>query len=146
VRCEVVSHPKRAVAPTAPLTDDIEELSRHLKAGLYFLDSDMAGCGAVDADAWTGERYGHHHCVLVLISHTRELQSSAPGDEWIDGTRQCNADLRAAEPAVITASYLCNLGSQAVAHTPSASHVDIELLALRAGLVDVRGSTLRAPR
>ena len=92
-----------------------------------------------DADAWTGERYGHHHCVLVLISHTRELQSSAPGDEWIDGTRQCNAEL-----AVNTGSYLRNLGSQAVAHTPSASDVDIELLALSAVLVDERGSTLRA--
>jgi len=133
------------VAPTAPLTDDTEELSRHLKAGLYFLDADMAGCGAVDDDAWTGERYEHRHCVLVLIAHTRELKSAAPGDDWIDGTRQRNADLRAAELAAITASYIRNLGSQAVAHTPTASDVDIALLALRAGLVEVRGGTLRAP-
>ena len=47
---------------------------------------DVAPAAPLPDDAWTGERYEHHRCVLVLIPHTRELKSAAPGDEWIDGT------------------------------------------------------------
>jgi len=132
-------------APAAPLPTDPEELANHVKAGLYFLDADMVGCGTVDDDAWTGTPHGHSRCIVILVEHTRTLSTVAPGDDWIDGTRQRNADLRAAELAAITAAYLRNLGARAVAHTPTASDVDIDLLALRSGLVEERDGTLRAP-
>ena len=133
------------VAPEAPTPADPVEVADNLKAGLYFLDADMVGCGLIPHDAWTGARRAHRYAVVVLVAFSRKLARACPGDGWIDGTRQLNADLRAAELAVITASYIRNLGHDAVAHTPASTDLDLERVALQAGLVEVRGSTLRAP-
>ena len=136
------------VAGPSPVPDDPVERAEHLKAGLYFLDADMVGCGLVPADAWTGERRpGHDHAVVILIAHTRVVGTPGeqPGDEWIDGTRQVNADLRAAELAVITAGYIRRLGFDAVAHTPTASDVDLDRAALQCGLVESVAGRVRAP-
>ncbi|MBT5849119.1 MAG: hypothetical protein HOH36_01665, partial [Acidimicrobiaceae bacterium] len=94
-----------AISPQAPIPDDLAERSRNLKSGLYFLDADMAGCGIIPDEAWTGEQQPHRFAVVSLVAHTRTYGSVQPGDEWIDGTRQANADLRASELGVITASY-----------------------------------------
>jgi reductive dehalogenase len=132
-------------APAAPVPDDPTERADNLKAGLYFLDADMVGTAEVDDGVWLGEPGQQGFAVVTLIAHTRQLSGEQPGDEWIDGTRQVNADLRAAELAVITASYLRNLGFEATAHTPSATDVDLDRLALAAGLVERRRGRLRAP-
>ncbi len=123
-------------SPAAPVPDDPAERADHLKAGLYFLDADMVGIAELADGEWA---------VVTLIAHSRLHRESAPGDDWVDGTRQINADLRAAELAVITADYIRNLGHAATAHTPSATDVDLDALAVAAGLVEVRGSTLRCP-
>ncbi|MEM9653356.1 MAG: Fe-S protein [Actinomycetota bacterium] len=136
------------VAPPAPIPADPAERANNLKAGLYFLDADMVCCGTVPDAVWLAEQDGHpphRHAVVVLIGFTRKLRGDRPGDPWIDGTRQANADLRAAELATITADYIRNLGFSATAHTPTRSQVDIERLALQAGIVEVRGGQLRAP-
>ncbi|MFQ5556026.1 MAG: 4Fe-4S dicluster domain-containing protein [Acidimicrobiales bacterium] len=133
------------VAPRAPMPEDPTEVSRNLKAGLYFLDADMAGCAAIPEEAWPATPLEHRWAVVALVAFTRSPRRPSPGDAWLDGTRQVNADLRAAELAVITAAYLRNLGHDAVAHTPTAADLDLERVALQAGLVEVRGDTLVAP-
>ncbi len=132
-------------APGAPIPDDLDERTANLKSGLYFLDADMVGCGLIPTEAWTGERREHRFAVVTLIAYSRKLRGVQPGDQWIDGTRQVNADLRAAELAVITASYLRNLGHDAVAHTPTATDLDLDRVALQVGLVESRSGKLRAP-
>ncbi len=133
------------VAPAAPIPDDVVARSENLKAGLYFLDADMAGCAHVPDHAWLARPEPQPFAVVILVAHSRTVRGNHPGDDWIDGTRQVNADLRAAELAVITASYIRNLGFDAVAHTPTAADVDAELLGLQAGLLEIRGKRLRAP-
>jgi len=134
-----------AVAPIAPIPDDLVERSNSLKAGLYFLDADMAGVGNIAEAAWTGERRPHAFAVVALVAFSRKASGRQPGDEWINGTRQATADLRAVELAVIIADFIRNLGFDAVAHTPSTSDLDIDQVALDAGLVEVVGGHLRAP-
>ena len=130
----------------APIPDDPVARAEHLKSGLYFLDADMVGCGAVPATAWSAEPVpGHEHSVVILVAHTRTVGEGHPGDEWIDGTRQINADLRAAELASITADYIRRLGFEATAHTPTATDTNIDLLALQCGLIEQRRGMLRAP-
>lgn len=134
------------VADPAPVPDDPRERSENVKAGLYFLDADMVGCGLVPDEAWlTDDRPGHGHAVVTLIAHTRTVGRDQPGDDWIDGTRQINADLRAAELAVLTAGYIRRLGFDAVAHTPTGSEVDLERVALQCGLIESVRGRLRAP-
>ena len=134
------------VSEPAPITEDPVERANHLKAGLYFLDADMVSCGAVADNAWTSENApGHRFAIVTLIAHTRIVGTDQPGDDWIDGTRQVNADLRAAELAVLTADYIRRLGFSATAHTPTSSDVDIEQIALASGLVESSGGRLSAP-
>lgn len=134
------------VSEPAPITDDPAERANNVKGGLYFLDADMAGCGVIPDDAWlTHDRPSHRFAVVTLIAHSRIVGKGQPGDDWIDGTRQVNADLRAAELAVLTAGYIRRLGYDATAHTPTATDVDRERLALQCGLVESRRGQLRAP-
>lgn len=132
-------------APTAPIPDDPTERANNLKGGLYFLDADMVGCSLIPDDVWIGRQLGHRFAVVTLIAHTRKMSDPQPGDDWIDGTRQVNADLRAAELAIITASYIRNLGFDAVAHTPTEADLHVDRVALQAGLVEIRAGELRAP-
>ena len=122
-----------AMSPRAPIPDGPIERAHHLKAGAYFLDADMVGTALIPSDAWIGEALDHSHAVVVLAAFTRKMKSKQPGDTWVDGTRQANADLRAAELAVITADYIRNLGFDAKAHTPTKSDVDLDRVALQAG-------------
>ncbi len=134
-----------SVAPEAPVPDDPVKVTENLKAGLYFLDADMVGCALIGDQTWTGDRLDHRFAIVCLIAFTRKLSNECPGDDWIDGTRQINADLRATELAVITAAYIRNLGHDAVAHTPGRTDLDLDRAALQAGLVEVRRGHLRAP-
>jgi len=130
----------------APIPDDPDQRAHNVKGGLYFLDADMVGCGRITNAAWTGEPSpGHDFAVVALVGFSRIVGSDQPGDEWIDGTRQLNADLRAAELAVLTAAYIRRLGFAATAHTPTASDVDLELVALKCGLIESVRGRLRAP-
>jgi reductive dehalogenase len=133
------------VSPPAPIPGDPDEIAANLKAGLYFLDADMVGTALVPGDAWTAEPRDHGFAVVTLIGFTRDVGGDQPGDAWIRGTRQRNADLRAAELAGLTASYIRKLGYRARAHSPTSSEVDIERIALQAGLVEIRRGQLRAP-
>ena len=133
------------VSERAPIPDDPQERADNLKGGLYFLDADMAGCAVLTADAWTGESRDHGFAVVTLVAHSRTVGRDQPGDDWIDGTRQVNADLRAAELAVLMAGYIRRIGFDAVAHTPTISDVDIEKVALQCGLIEAVGGELRAP-
>ena len=133
------------VSERAPIPDDPQERADNLKGGLYFLDADMTGCGVLTADAWTGETRDHGFAVVTLVAHSRTVGRDQPGDDWIDGTRQVNADLRAAELAVLIAGYIRRIGFDAVAHTPTISDVDIEKVALQCGLIEAVGGELRAP-
>ena len=134
------------VSEKAPIPDDPTERAANLKGGLYFLDADMVGCGIIPAVAWAGDpQPGHRHAVVTLIAHSRRVGGGQPGDHWIDGTRQVNADLRAAELAVLTAGYIRRLGFAAIAHTPTATDVDLDLLGLQCGVIESVRGVLRAP-
>ena len=139
------THRGGEAAPAAPIPDDPGDAARNLKAGLYFLDADMVGCGLIPDEAWTSASRPHRHAVVVLIAFSRKLRGPQPGDSWIEGTRQVNADLRATELAAITAHYIRALGHGAVAHTPGASDLDLDRVALQAGLVEVHKGQLRVP-
>ena len=135
-----------AVSPLAPISDDPVERANNVKGGLYFLDADMVGIAAIPQEAWRGEEVpSHRYGVVTLVAHTRAFDGPQPGDDWINGTRQVNADLRASELAVLTASYIRRLGFDAMAHTPTATDLDLERVALQAGIIEAVRGHLRAP-
>lgn len=134
------------VSDPAPIPDDPAERAHNIMGGLYFLDADMVAVALIPDDAWLdGAPERHRYAVVTLIAHTRANPTGLPGNDWIDGTRQVNADLRAAELSVLTAGYVRRLGFDAVAHTPTATDLDLDRVALQAGLIESVGGRLQSP-
>jgi reductive dehalogenase len=78
----------------------------------------------------------HTHAIVFLVEHPREPRRDEPGGDWIAGTTGQRSALRAAETAVVLANYLRILGHEARGHTATSSDVDLNRLAVAAGLVD----------
>ena len=128
----------------APIPEDADEIAANIKAGIYFLDADMAGICEAPAEAWQGEPL-HRFAVVILVAFTPEVGANEPGGAWIRGTQQVRADLRAREIAVITAGYIRHLGYEAVAHSATATALDLDRLTLQAGLAEIHGNQLVNP-
>ena len=92
------------------------------------------------------EAIDHHtHAIVLLVEQHRDPKAHEPGSEWIMGTQDHRAALRGTETAVILAEYLHLLGFSARAHTSSSSDVDMNQLAVAAGLASVEKGRLFAP-
>ena len=135
------------VAPgRAPVPDDPLVRANNLKASAYFLDAVIGGICELKAGDWTGGGApAHTHAFVFAIEFGREPVPGEPGDAWIRGTNVARTDLRASELAVILSGYLRALGYNARGHAVGASSVDIEALAVRAGVVRTENEVLVAP-
>ncbi len=76
----------------------------------------------------------HTHALVVLVEFPRDPQPDEPGCDWIVGTQTQRAAVLSAQTAVLMASYLRLLGFEARSHTASCSEVDLNRLAVAAGL------------
>ena len=88
---------------------------------------------------------GHRYAVVLLHEFGRDPSPDEPGTEWIRGAEVERAALRGAEVAVVLSEYLSILGWSARAHTGSAADVDLNQLAVAAGLATVERGRLTNP-
>ena len=87
----------------------------------------------------------HTHAVVFLNARPRPIRDGEPGTEWLEGAEDRAACLRASETAVVLANYLRLLGHDAKAHSATSSDVDLNRLAVEAGLAIARQGVLRNP-
>ena len=87
----------------------------------------------------------HARAIVLLVEYHRDPKGHEPGADWIVGTQAHRAALRATETATILAEYLHLLGFSARAHSPTSADVDLNQLAVAAGLASVEKSRLFAP-
>lgn len=87
----------------------------------------------------------HPHAIVFLYEHHRDPDPGEPGSDWIMGAQDHRACLRATETATVIANYIRLLGYEARAHTPTCSDLDLNRLAVSAGLVTVENGALEAP-
>lgn len=87
---------------------------------------------------------GHTHAMVFLVEHPRE-PGQEPGADWIKDAADHRSALLGAETAVVIAQYLRLLGHDARAHTATTSDVDLNRLAIAAGLAITRDGALLAP-
>lgn len=90
------------------------------------IDSARAERAAVD---------GHTHALVVLVEWPRDPRADEPGCDWIVDAQAERAAVLAAQTAVLLASYLRMLGFAARSHSATCSDVDLNCLAVAAGLV-----------
>ncbi|WP_425418323.1 2Fe-2S iron-sulfur cluster-binding protein [Oricola indica] len=88
---------------------------------------------------------GHSHAIVFLYEYPRDPKPDEPGADWIMDAQAERACLRASETAVVIANYIRLLGFDAKAHTGTSSDVDLNRLAVAAGLASVEDGELANP-
>jgi reductive dehalogenase len=79
----------------------------------------------------------HTHALVFLVEYTRDPTPSEPGTDWFMDSQAQRAGLLAANTAILLSSYIRLLGYEARAHTVTSSDVDLNKLAVAAGLAHV---------
>lgn len=88
---------------------------------------------------------GHSHALVFLFEYPRDPEQGEVGTDWIIDSQAHRACLLAAEAGVVIANYLRLLGFDARAHTGTSSDVDLNQLAVAAGLATVEEGELSNP-
>lgn len=124
-------------AQKAPVPEDLVRRARDLKGAGYFLDaSQMATC-ELPPEAWLQDaeaQASHKYAAVVLVEYATAIDSDNLAAEWVAGIEPDIAATRAAEIAVILSGYVCALGFDAKAHWAGATEVDLDRVAVSAGL------------
>ena len=141
--------PDAALLDAPRLNPDVGRLANDLKtrqtktlaAGIDMIMADLKE--SMEAPA-TGID-GHSHCLVFLYENPRDPRPDEPGTAWIKSAQSHRAGLLAAETAVVLANYLRLLGYDARGHTVSSTDVDLNKLAVAAGLATVENGVLVHP-
>jgi reductive dehalogenase len=125
----------------AALADELEQNQpKTYAAGIDVIYADVLECARRELGT-----VSHHQFALVfLVEHTREPRSDEPGTEWFVGTQPQRAGVLSANTAIVLSSYIRALGYEARAHTVTSSDVDLNKLAVAAGLARVVNRAGRA--
>lgn len=115
----------------------LQAAADNLKGYAFFLDADLVGICSPSFAAWLGEpSSSESFAISILVAHRRPIYRGEPGYDWIAGSEEIAANLRAAEIATVLARYIATLGFGATAHTASESALDLDRLALEAGVLE----------
>lgn len=87
----------------------------------------------------------HTHALVFLYENPRDPSAGEEGCGWIADAQAHRAGLLSAETAVVLANYLRLLGYDARAHTVSNADVDLNKLAVAAGLATVENGVVTHP-
>ncbi|HID67158.1 MAG TPA: NAD-binding oxidoreductase, partial [Roseibacterium sp.] len=87
----------------------------------------------------------HTNAITLLFDMPRDPRGDEPGIDWLADAQAHRACLRASEAAVVLANYLRLLGWDAKAHSATSSDVDLNQLAVSAGLAMVEQGQLTNP-
>lgn len=141
--------PPQAVLGQPYLNADVARLSRDLRSKqtktlASGIDAIMADLKE-SMDAPPRGIDGHSHALVVLYENPRDPTPDEPGVEWIIGAQAHRAALLAAETAIVLANYLRLLGYDACGHTMSSANVDLNRLAVAAGLATIEDGWLTHP-
>ncbi|MEM6637400.1 MAG: reductive dehalogenase [Pseudomonadota bacterium] len=144
--CEL---PTKALLPQPYANPDVDRLAHDLKtrqtktlaAGIDLI---MAGLKEAMEAPPTGID-DHTHCLVLLYENPRTPEPDEAGCAWIQDAEAHRAGLLAAETAVVLSNYLRTLGYDARGHTVSSSDVDLNMLAVAAGLATVEDGALHHP-
>lgn len=128
---------------------DIDRLSEDLKtrqtktlaAGIDLIMADLKEA-MIAPPTTIGD---HSRSIVFLYDMPRDPGADEDGCEWLADAQGHRACLRASETAVVLANYIRLLGWDAKAHTGTSSDVDLNQLAVAAGLATVEDGQLVNP-
>ncbi len=141
--------PQIAVLDAPYRNPDIDRLAEELRtkqtktlaSGVDVIMADLKE--ALEAPPTTID--AHTHALVFLCEFPREPGANEAGTEWLGDAQAARAALRATEIAAVIAQYIRLLGFDARAHSPSTTDVDLNKLAVAAGLASVEDGQLVNP-
>ena len=131
----------------APLPDDLQRRMIDVKGYCYFLNAAQVAVCDIPDRAWIegAARSDHAQAVVFLVAHARAPEPDNRAHDWAAHAVGEVADVRAAEIAVCLAGHVGQLGFSARAHFTDHSELDLERLAVLAGLAVEDDGRIRNP-
>lgn len=145
----VCALPGTALLQTPYKNPDVDRIAEDLKtrqtktlaAGIDMVMADLKESAEAPPT-----RIDHHtHAIVFLYENPRDPASHEVGGDWIKDAQAHRAGLLAAETASVLSNYLRILGFDARGHTVSTADVDLNKLAVAAGLCTVEDGVLTHP-
>ena len=128
-----------AATSKAPLPDDVALRTREIKGAAHYLDADLVGICKLADSVWANDTQNdcqqtHTHAVVLAIRHGRPADPNTTGSSWLKNSEAEIARMRGAEIAACLAGHIRTLGYSALGQVKGASVVDLERLAVLAGI------------
>ncbi|OIQ95723.1 3-chloro-4-hydroxyphenylacetate reductive dehalogenase precursor [mine drainage metagenome] len=136
-----------AAPARAPLPAALAPRVADIKGGAYFMDASQVGICRLPDSAWlTGaQEAGHDFAVVILVEHARLPEPDNLAHGWTRDAARAVADMRAAEIVAVLAGHIRCMGFAARGHVAGHATLDLEKLAVMAGLAVRAGSALENP-
>lgn len=134
-------------AAKAPVPDDLERRSIDIKGSAYFMDTSCVGICRIPENAWIPEptKLAHDFAVVVMVEHPRCAEVGNSAHQWTKAAVTAAADMRACEIVCCLAAYMRQMGFSAKAHVAGNGSLDVERLAVLAGLAVRRDDAVEHP-
>jgi ferredoxin len=131
----------------APVPDDLDRRVVDVKGVAYFMDASQVGICRIPANAWLAgsEQRGDTHAIVILVERGRVLGPGNLAYDWIEPALGVAEEMRAAEIAACLAGHIRNMGWAARAHAVGRGSLDLERLAVLAGLAIRQGENIANP-
>ncbi len=130
----------------APVPDDLVRRARDVKGAAYFLNASQVALCEIPPSAWLdGAARPDTHAVVLLVGFSDPIDADNPAEAWVAGNEHLLATLRAAEIAICLGGQISSRGFHTQAHWSGASEVDLDKLAVIAGLGIRDGARLINP-
>ena len=134
-----IFHSLRADDPAparAPVPDDLARRSVDLKGAAYFLNASQVGICELADNCWLADAtpLPHSHVIVVAVELPRTPEDGTLARSWVEGSLAAMAGFRAYEIGISIANQVQKMGFSAIAHDARSGDVDLERLAIMAGL------------
>lgn len=132
-----MTEPARA---KAPVPDDPHRRMVDVKGYGYFMNAAQIGICKIPRLAWTtdgnsnGDVGDHEFAVVLLLEHGRLPEADNPARDWISPALGEAADARIGGIAVCLSGHIQKMGFSSSAHVMGAGSLDLDRLAVLAGL------------
>ena len=126
-------------APTpAPVPARLDRRTQDIKGCSYFMDADLVGVCRIPESAWFGGRTPpdakHSHAVVILVALPAMPEPDNLAHGWVKNAVTATAEMRVLEIAACTAGHIRQMGFAARIHHVGDQGLDLEKLAVLAGL------------
>jgi ferredoxin len=139
-----IFHALRADEPApakAPVPDDLSRRAIDIKGAAYFLDASQVGICELSENCWLegSTPLPHSHAIVILVEHPRTPEDGSLASTWVTDSVGDMAAFRAYEIGISVANQVQAMGFSAVAHDRRYGDVDLDRLAVMAGLAYRQG-------